>query len=102
MPNHSSKPKRPRDINQLAKLVVELATGEPGPETPRAVKPAAHEDTPSAALRQAAAELGRRGGLKGGKARSEKLTAEQRSAIAKKAANERWGNAKEKKSDGSL
>lgn len=35
--------------------------------------------------------LGRKGGLKGGKARAEKLTPEERSLIAKKAANARWG-----------
>ncbi|GAF75510.1 unnamed protein product [marine sediment metagenome] len=34
--------------------------------------------------------LGRKGGLKGGKARAEKLTPEQRSEIAKKAAQARW------------
>ncbi len=39
---------------------------------------------------RAAQELGRLGGLKGGKARAAKLTAEQRSAIAKKAAESRW------------
>ena len=39
---------------------------------------------------KAAQELGRLGGLKGGKARAEKLTKEQRSAIAKKAAAARW------------
>jgi hypothetical protein len=38
----------------------------------------------------AAVTLGRRGGLKGGKARAAKLTAEQRSDIAKKAADARW------------
>jgi hypothetical protein len=36
--------------------------------------------------------LGRRGGLKGGKARAEKLTPEQRTEIAKKAAMARWGH----------
>jgi hypothetical protein len=36
--------------------------------------------------------MGRRGGLKGGKARAEKLTPEQRSEIAKRAAAARWGN----------
>ena len=41
---------------------------------------------------QAAVELGRLGGLKGGKARAAKLTQEQRKAIARKAANARWGN----------
>jgi hypothetical protein len=34
--------------------------------------------------------LGRKGGLKGGKARAEKLTPEERSKIAKIAANARW------------
>jgi hypothetical protein len=38
----------------------------------------------------AAVALGRRGGLKGGKARAAKLTKEQRSEIAKKAASARW------------
>jgi len=38
-----------------------------------------------------AAELGRRGGLIGGKARAAKMTAKQRSAAAKKAAKARWG-----------
>jgi hypothetical protein len=39
--------------------------------------------------------LGREGGLKGGKARAEKLTPEERSSIAKKAANARWGKKEE-------
>jgi hypothetical protein len=91
MPNHSSKPKRPRDINQLAKFVVDLATGE-APADPQTVpEPSAQQETPSEALRQAAAELGRRGGLKGGKARAAKLTPEQRAEIARKAAARRWG-----------
>ena len=38
----------------------------------------------------AAVELGRLGGKKGGKARAEKLSAEERSAIARKAAKARW------------
>lgn len=38
----------------------------------------------------AAVALGRKGGLKGGKARAKKLSAEERSAIAKKAAKARW------------
>jgi hypothetical protein len=41
------------------------------------------------------AVLGRKGGLKGGKARAEKLTPEERSSIAKKAANARWGKKEE-------
>lgn len=40
----------------------------------------------------AAVELGRRGGLKGGPARRERLSAEQRSAIARHAAEVRWAN----------
>lgn len=79
MPNRSSNPKRPRDVNQLAKSIVEQATGEAP-----AVAPV--EDGKNAA----AVALGRLGGLKGGKARAEKLTAEERSDIAKKAAASRW------------
>ncbi|HFD31268.1 MAG TPA: histone H1 [Gammaproteobacteria bacterium] len=76
----TKKPKRPRDTNQLAKSIVDLTTGE------AEVEPA--EDF--AGKDPAAVALGRKGGLKGGKARAEKLTAEQRSEIAKKAARTRW------------
>ena len=41
-----------------------------------------------------AVALGRMGGLKGGKARAEKLSAKKRKAIAKKAAEARWNNPK--------
>lgn len=90
MQDHSSKLKRPRDVNQLAKLVVDLATGEPGLESSPVADMDGQQDTPSESLRQAAAELGRRGGLKGGKARAAKLTPEQRAEIAKRAAKARW------------
>jgi hypothetical protein len=72
--------KRPRDPNQLAKLIVDIATGEV-------------EDTPpdDAGKNPAAVELGRKGGLKGGKARAAKMTAEERSEAAKRAAAARWG-----------
>jgi ribosomal protein S21 len=43
-------------------------------------------------LRAFARELGRRGGLKGGRARAEKLTPEERKEIARKAAKARWEN----------
>ncbi len=43
----------------------------------------------------AAVALGRLGGLKGGKARAEKLSARRRSQIAKKAAEARWGEKSE-------
>ncbi len=78
MPNRSSK-KRPRDINQLAKYIVDLSTGEI--EEP---EPEKSEKNP------AAVSLGRLGGLKGGKARAASLTPQQRSEIAKKAAEKRW------------
>lgn len=42
-----------------------------------------------------AQELGRRGGLKGGKARSEKLSSERKSEIARKAAKARWAKKRE-------
>ncbi len=74
-----AKAKRPKDTNQLAKFIVEIATGE-------------REDTPPASKKNAAAvELGRLGGLKGGNARAKKLTGEQRKDIASKAAKKRWG-----------
>ena len=91
MPNHSSTPKRPRDPNQLAKLIVGIATGETPDEAAPIVQaeptePIKHEKDP------AAVSLGRRGGLKGGKARAANLTPEQRSEIARKAASARWKN----------
>ena len=73
--------KRPRDANQLAKAVVDIATGEA-------------EDRPPTPEEQgkdpAAVSLGRRGGAKGGRARAVSLTGEERSAIASKAAKARW------------
>lgn len=62
-------PKRPRDTNQLAKLMVDILTGQ---VEDRALTPEEQGKDP------AAVSLGRRGGLKGGKARAEKLTPEQR------------------------
>jgi hypothetical protein len=38
------------------------------------------------------AALGRKGGLKGGKARAEAMTPAERSESAKRAARARWGN----------
>ena len=83
MPERSSK-KRPRDANQLAKLVVDIATGEVEDAEPEGEEPDDGKNPHAVAL-------GRLGGLKGGKARARKLSAEQRSAIAKNAANVRWG-----------
>ncbi len=77
------KPSRPRDTNQLAKLIVDIATGE-------------KDDTaPDNGKDPAAVALGRKGGLKGGVARAKKLTAKERSEIAKKAAEKRWSKSYE-------
>lgn len=75
----SKKPTRPRDPNQLAKFITDIATGD-------ATLP---ENEPTG-KNPAAVELGRLGGLKGGKARAEKLTPERRSEISLKAATIRW------------
>lgn len=66
-------PKRPRDANQLAKFIVDVATGD-------ASDPAPAEK----------AEGQRKGGLIGGKARADKLSPQDRSEIATKAAKARW------------
>lgn len=73
------KPKRPRDPNQLARMIVDIATCE-------VEEPKADDGKDPAAV-----ALGRKGGLKGGAARAAKLTPARRSAIAKKAAKARWG-----------
>ena len=73
-----AKSKRPRDTNQLAKSIVDLATGE------------TEEKDPYQGKNPNAVELGRLGGLKGGNARAKALTAKKRSEIAKKAAKKRW------------
>jgi hypothetical protein len=72
----SKTPKRPRDPNQLAKLLVDIATGEAPRNGGRIEKD------------PAAVALGR----KGGKARAGKLTKAQRQKIASKAAKARWGH----------
>jgi len=69
--------KMPRDPNQRAKMIVDLATGQRSPE-PQKVK------DPAAIAR------GHLGGLKGGHARAAKLTPAERSASASKAARARW------------
>jgi hypothetical protein len=69
-------PKRPRDPNQLAKLIVDLATGEAKDEQ-------AAPDSP-------AVEFARSGGRKGGPARAAALSAKRRREIARAAAKSRW------------
>ena len=77
MVKESRKKKRPADLNLLAASIVDAATND---------QPAIgiNGKNPNAVA------LGRLGGLKGGKARAKKLTKEQRSEIARKAAVARW------------
>ena len=77
----TNAPKRPRDPNQLAKSLIDIATGE---------KPD-HDPTPEEQGKDpAAVARGRLGGAKGGKVRAAKLGSARRSEIAKKAAKTRW------------
>jgi len=66
----TKQPKRPRDPNQLAKLIVDIATGEDQTE------PAIHEVD--------------RGKVKGGEGRAAKLEPSRRTEIAREAAKKRW------------
>ena len=81
MPIRSSKKK---DINETAFSIMQKVTGKDLPE-PASEKP---EKNP------AAVALGRLGGLKGGKARAEKLSPKKRKEIAQSAAAARWKNRK--------
>lgn len=82
MRKRSSKPGKRMDFNEIAKAIVDAATEEQ-PQEPE--KPAKNP---------AAVELGRLGGLKGGKARAASLSMAKRKAIARKAALARWGKPK--------
>lgn len=62
-----------KDLNQIAASIVERTTGSKQPKK-----------------NPAAVALGRLGGLKGGKARAEKLSAKKRIEIAQRAAQARW------------
>lgn len=80
MPDRSRK--LPTDANKRAKSIVDMATGEtPAKKTDEGKDPAA-------------VALGRKGGLKGGKARAESMTPERRAEIAKRAATKRWSKPK--------
>lgn len=74
------RPKRPRDPNQLAKFIVDLATGNAPPP-------------PDEGKDEAAVRRGRLGGLKGGRARAERMTPAERKAAALKAVKARWKRA---------
>ena len=71
-----ANPKRPKDVNERAKAIVDILTGEKPNEKHR---------------NGMTVERARKGGIVGGKKRAESLTPEQRKEIAKKAANKRWG-----------
>ncbi len=71
-----AKLKRSSDINQRAKNIVDLATGE--------------TEEIKDGKNPAAVALGKLGGVKGGRARAESLTPGRRAEIAKKAAAKRW------------
>jgi hypothetical protein len=75
MPRGPKGEKRPADVIGTAIMVAKIATGE----IEETLEP-----------RSAAAELG----SKGGKARAEKMTAERRAEVARKAAQKRWGHRK--------
>jgi len=66
------------DLNQIAVPITKQATLKSALKTPQREK------------NRAAVALGRLGGLKGGRARAEKLSAKRRHEIAKKAAVTRW------------
>jgi hypothetical protein len=76
MPERSRK--RPTDPNELAKQLVDEATGE------------APSGDPDEEKDPAAVALGRKGGLVGGKRRAEKMTPKERAESARKAAQARW------------
>ena len=73
----SSKP-LPKDPNKLAYEIVQLSTEEP--EQPKERSP----------ISEYLAQIGRKGGLKGGPARAKKLSPRKRKKIAQEAAKARW------------
>jgi hypothetical protein len=73
--------KRPRDFNQAAKLVIDIATGQVEDRSPT---PEEQGKDPAAVKR------GRLGGVKGGHARAERMTPAERKASALKAVKSRW------------
>lgn len=77
MPKRSSK-KEPHDINEVAFDVVRSLTSDESPEEEEEQK------------NPHAVELGRLGGLKGGRARAMKLSEKRRQEIARRAARARW------------
>ena len=77
-----AKKKKSTDMNVMAFEILQAATGEPAETNSHNGKPTKKNP--------AAVALGRLGGLKGGKARAQKLSSKRRTDIAKKAAKSRW------------
>lgn len=82
-----SSKKLPKDPNKLALEIVRLSTEEPEETAKPTEKEQPKERSP---ISKYLAEIGRKGGLKGGKARAKALSAEKRKEIAQKAAKTRW------------
>jgi len=76
------RPSRPKDANKLAKLIVDIATGEVDES----------ESNEDEGKNPAAVALGKLGGQKGGEARARTLTPERRAEIARLAAQKRWSS----------
>jgi hypothetical protein len=73
---HKRSSRKP-DVNEIAASIVHAVETGQKPNTPDGKNPFA-------------VALGRRGGLKGGKARAARLNSTERTAIARKAAQMRW------------
>lgn len=80
------KKKLPADVNLRAKAIVDLVTEEKQPT----IELPSKEEKPTKKKNPAAVALGRLGGSKGGKARAARMTPEERSESARKAAKARW------------
>lgn len=82
MPKRISKENRPKDVSELAHYLVEASTQENTASIPPLPT--------KAQISMLMAEMGRKGGKKGGKRRLKTMTADERKAVARKAARARW------------
>ena len=80
------------DSPRFVDPAVARAISEALPSSVQAVGVFVNQDVDE--IKKYLAEIGRRGGLKGGKARMDSMTPKQRTALAKKAAEARWGTNK--------
>jgi hypothetical protein len=74
----ATRPKRPRDINQLAKLIVDIAVG----------------DAPQDATPTKKQVSGSKGGIKGGRTRMNSLSEEEKKILGLRGATARWDKKK--------